>query len=278
MVPQSNHSTTVFIRPSSGWVPLNLSELVEYRELLYFLIWRDIKVRYKQTLLGASWAILQPLLTMLVFSIFFGRLTGIPSDGIPYPLFTYTALIPWQLFSYALFGSSKSIVDNQQLITKVYFPRLLIPLSAILAGLVDFVLAFVILLGMLCYYRVQPTLAIFTLPFFVLLSIATALGVGLWLSALTVNYRDVRHIIPFVSQFWFFVTPITYPSSIIPDIWRVWYGLNPMAGVVEGFRWALGKPGSLEPLIWISMLVTVILLITGLIYFRRMERSFADVV
>ncbi|MEK7276056.1 MAG: ABC transporter permease [Chloroflexota bacterium] len=211
------------IQPSRGWVSLRLRELWEYRELLYFLVWRDVKVRYKQTVLGAAWAIIQPFFTMVVFSIFFGRLAKIPSDGLPYPIFAYTALLPWQLFAHALSESANSLVGNQGLITKVYFPRLVIPISSVLAGLVDFAVAFVILLGMLLYYGITPTAAIVTLPLFLLLAIATALGVGLWLSALNVQYRDVRYTIPFLTQFWLFAAPIAYPSSLIPEQWRALY-------------------------------------------------------
>jgi len=269
----------IVIRPSRGWVSLRLRDLWEYRELLYFLVWRDVKVRYKQTVLGAAWAILQPFLTMVVFSIFFGRLAGVPSDGIPYPVFAYTALLPWQLFAHALTESGNSLVANQQLITKVYFPRLVIPISAVLAGLVDFSIAFVVLLGMMLYYGIVPTTATLTLPLFLLLAIATALAVGLWLSALNVQYRDVRYTIPFLTQFWLFATPIAYSSSLVPERWRALYGLNPMAGVVEGFRWALlGKSGGVGPLVIVSALVVSVLLVGGLVYFRRMEKTFADIV
>jgi lipopolysaccharide transport system permease protein len=274
-----NNTSTTIIRSSKGWVSLKLRDLWEYRELLYFLIWRDVKVRYKQTVLGAAWAILQPFLTMVVFSIFFGRLAGVPSDGIPYPVFAYTALVPWQLFAYALTESGNSLVANQQLITKVYFPCLVIPISAVLAGLVDFGIAFVVLLGMMFYYGIMPTAAALTLPLFLLLAIATALAVGLWLSALNVQYRDVRYTIPFLAQFWLFATPIAYSSSLVPERWRVLYGLNPMAGVVEGFRWALlGKSGGVGPLVIVSALVVSVLLFGGLVYFRLMEKTFADVV
>ena len=269
----------LIIRPSKGWVPLKLKELWEYRELLYFLIWRDIKVRYKQTVLGAAWAIIQPLFTMIVFSIFFGRLAKIPSDGLPYPIFAYCALLPWQLFAHALTESGNSLVASQNLITKVYFPRLVIPISAVLAGLVDFVIAFVVLLGMMFYYGIVPTAATLTLPLFILLAVATALAVGLWLSALNVQYRDVRYTIPFLTQFWLFTTPIAYPSSLVPEGWRTLYGLNPMAGVVEGFRWALlGTENAPGPMVAVSVAVVVALLVGGLYYFRRMEKTFADVV
>ncbi len=275
----NSKSAITIIRPSRDWVSLRLRDLWEYRELLYFLVWRDVKVRYKQTVLGAAWAILQPFLTMVVFSVFFGRLAGVPSEGIPYPIFAYTALLPWQLFAYALIESGNSLVANQQLITKVYFPRLVIPMSAVLAGLVDFSIAFVVLLGMMFYYRIVPTAAVFTLPLFLLLAIATALAVGLWLSALNVQYRDVRYTIPFLTQFWLFATPIAYSSSLVPEWIRPLYGLNPMAGVVEGFRWALlGKAGGVGPLVIVSALVVSGLLLGGLVYFRRMEKTFADVV
>jgi lipopolysaccharide transport system permease protein len=268
----------IVIRPSRGWVSLNLRDLWEYRELLFFLIWRDVKVRYKQTVLGAAWAILQPFLAMVVFTVFFGRLAKVPSDGIPYPVFAYTALLPWQLFAHALTESGNSLVANQQLLTKVYFPRLIIPISAVLAGLVDFGIAFLVLVGLMLHYGIVPTLAVLTLPFFLLLAIATALAVGLWLSALNVQYRDVRYTIPFLTQFWLFATPIAYSSSLVPERWRALYGLNPMAGVVEGFRWALlGKRG-VGPLVIVSATAVVLLLAGGVIYFRHMEKTFADVV
>jgi lipopolysaccharide transport system permease protein len=270
--------STVVIGPSRGWVSLDLRVLWRYRELIYFLTWRDIKVRYKQTIFGAAWAVLQPFFTMIVFSVFFGGLAKVPSDGIPYPIFAYCALLPWSYFAGALERASNSLVGSSHLITKVYFPRLAIPISAVVAGLVDFGIAFVVLLGMMVYYGFAPTAAALTLPLFLLLAIAAALAVGLWLSALNVQYRDVRYTVPFLTQFWLFATPIAYPSSLIPEQWRAWYGLNPMAGVVEGFRWALlGKepPG---PLLAVSTVVVVLLLVGGLYYFRRMERTFADLV
>jgi len=258
---------------------LNLRDIWAYRELLYFLIWRDVKVRYKQTALGAAWAILQPVMTMVVFSVFFGRLAKMPSDGIPYPVFAFTALLPWQLFAYALSESSNSLVGSQNLITKVYFPRLVVPIAAVLAGLVDFVVAFVVLLGLMWYYGIVPTAAIVLLPLFVLLAIVTALAAGLWLSSLNVKYRDVRYTIPFLTQFWTFATPVAYPSSLVPESWRALFGLNPMAGVVEGFRWALlGKAQGPGPLLAVSTVAVAILLITGLMYFRQMEATFADLV
>ncbi len=269
----------VAISPSRGWVPLRLSEIWNARELLLFLTWRDIKVRYKQTVLGAGWAVLQPFLTMVVFSIFFGRLARIPSDGIPYPIFAFCALLPWQLFAYALTESGNSLVANQHLITKVYFPRLIVPMAAVIAGLVDFAIAFVILLAMMVFYGTVPTPAVLLLPFFIGLALMTALAVGLWLSALNVQFRDVRYTIPFLTQFWFFITPVTYPSSIVPERWRALYGLNPMAGVVEGFRWALlGRAEPPGPMLLISAVVAVFLLISGLYYFRRMEKTFADTI
>ncbi len=272
-------SQSVVIQPSTGWVSIRLKDLLEYRELLYFLVWRDVKVRYKQTLLGVAWAVLQPLLAMVVFSVFLGKLAHVPSDGIPYPIFAYCGLLPWQLFAYALTESGNSLVSNQNLITKVYFPRLIIPIAAVLSGLVDFLFAFTILIGMMCAFRVVPTLAILTIPFFLLLGLATALAAGLWFSALNVQYRDVRYTIPFLTQFWLFVTPVAYPSSLVPEKWRALYGLNPMAGVVEGFRWALlGKSQAPGPLLAVSTAVVVLLLVGGLYYFRRMEKSFSDLV
>jgi len=270
---------SLLIRPPSGWASIGLKELWEYRELLYFLIWRDIKVRYKQTALGAAWAIIQPFFMMIVFSLFFGRLGGMPSDGIPYPVFVYCALLPWQLFAQALSESSNSLVANERLITKVYFPRLVVPIAAVLGGLVDFAISFVILIGLMIYYRIVPGVAVFTLPLFLLLAVTTALGVGLWLSALNVQYRDVRYTLTFITQFWLFATPVAYSSSIVPKAWRPLYGLNPMAGVVEGFRWALlGKAAAPGLLLGVSIAVVIMILIGGLYYFRRMEDTFADIV
>jgi lipopolysaccharide transport system permease protein len=267
------------IQPSRGWVSLRLHELWEYRELLYFLTWREVKVRYKQTALGAAWAIIQPLFTMLVFSLFFGRLGKIPSDGIPYPLFSFTALVPWTFFSNALTQSSNSLVSSSNLISKVYFPRLTVPISAVLSGVVDFVISFVLLIGMLAFYHTIPPLrCVYLVPFF-LLAFVTALGVGLWLSALNVEYRDVRYTVPFLAQFWMFATPIAYPSSMLHGAWRTVYGLNPMVGVVEGFRWALlganTAPGSI---IMVSSFASILILVGGAFYFRRMEKTFADLV
>jgi lipopolysaccharide transport system permease protein len=279
MTAAESSPDVLIIQPSRGWLKLNFRELWEYRELLYFLVWRDVKVRYKQTALGAAWAVLQPFLTMVVFSVFFGKLAKVPSDGVPYPVFVYTALLPWQLFAYALSESANSLVGSQNLIKKVYFPRLVVPLSSVLAGLVDFAISFVVLLGMLAYYGIHPTAAILALPVFVVFAVVTALSVGLWLSALNVQFRDVRYTIPFLTQFWMFATPVAYPASLVPEKWRVLFGLNPMAGVVEGFRWALlGKATSLGPLLWVSVGAVAVLLFGGLMYFRRMESTFADVV
>jgi lipopolysaccharide transport system permease protein len=269
---------TIVIQPNRGWLKLNLGDLWEYRELLYFLVWRDIKVRYKQTALGAAWAVLQPVLTMVVFSVFFGRLAKVPSDGVPYPVFAYTALLPWQLFAYALTESANSLVGSQNLIKKVYFPRLVMPISSVLAGLVDFAISFLVLLGLMLYYRIVPTAAIVLLPLFIVLALASALSVGLWLSALNVEFRDVRYTIPFLTQFWMFATPVAYPSSLVPERWRPLLGLNPMAGVVDGFRWALlGQSSAPGPLLWVSVAAVCLLLVGGLMYFRRMEATFADV-
>ncbi len=340
---------TIRIQPSRGWVPLSLSELWEYRELFYFLTWRDIKVRYKQTLLGASWAIIQPFFTMLVFSLFFGKLAGIPSDDIPYPIFAYAALVPWTFFANALTMSSNSLVQGSNLIRKVYFPRLALPISNVCAGVVDFALAFAVLLLMMLFYGIFPTWRVVVLPLLLLLAFVTSLGVGLWLSAMNVRYRDVRYAVPFLVQFWMFATPIAYPSSMLSEPYRTIYGVNPMVGVVEGFRWALLQPPATDladqeapadqgqmiagkgetklsvhqqgdryfqritsegespreieisaqqfeslaplvsekkksrtpapgPMIAVSTLVSLAILISGAFYFRRMEKSFADVV
>jgi lipopolysaccharide transport system permease protein len=267
------------IEPSKGWRSLPLRELWEYRELLYFLTWRDIKVRYKQTVLGAAWAIIQPLFTMLIFSIFFGRLAKMPSDGVPYPLFSFAALVPWAFFANGLNQSANSLVASANLLKKVYFPRLIIPIAMVLAGVVDFILAFAVLLGMAAVYGVRPTTTLFWVPLFLLLALVTSLGVGLWLSALNVQYRDVRYIVPFIIQVWMFSTPIVYPSSLLSEPWRTLYGLNPMVGVVEGFRWALlGVNTSPGPMIAASSLMALIIFVSGAFYFRHMEKTFADVV
>jgi len=278
-VSAKTESKVILIRPSHGWAALNLKDLLIYRELIYFMTWRDLKVRYKQTLLGASWAVLQPFLTMVVFSIFFGELAKVPSDNIPYPIFSFAALLPWTLFSKALTDASKSLVSSSHMITKVYFPRIILPLATILAGVVDFLVAFVVLIGMMVYYGISPTTNIWTLPLFLLLALVTALGVGLWLSALNVLYRDVNYATHFLTQFWMFITPIAYSSSMIPEQWKLIYALNPMAGVVNGFRWALlGVGDAPGASLVVSTSVAIILLISGLFYFRRMERLFADMV
>ena len=278
--PETRHPDPVtVIRPASGWVPLQLRELWEYRELLYFLVWRDVKVRYKQTTLGAAWAVIQPFFTMVVFSIFFGRLAKLPSDGVPYPVFAYCALVPWSYFATSLSQAGNSLVEHQRLITKVYFPRLMVPAASVVAGLLDLAIAFVVLLGMLLFYGMAPSFRILLLPAFVLLALLTSLGVGLWLSALNVRYRDVRYTMPFLIQLWLFLTPVAYSSSLVPERWRTLYGLNPMTGVVEGFRWAL--LGTSDPpggMLVVSMVSVLGVLLAGLFYFRRVERNFADVV
>jgi len=278
--PEPDQIPVVRIEPSRGWVSLGLRELWEYRELLYFLIWRDVKVRYKQTVLGAAWAIIQPFFTMVVFSLFFGKLAKMPSDGIPYPIFSYAALVPWSFFSRGLNQASNSLVGSARLIKKVYFPRLAIPIASVLSGVVDFLLAFLVLLGMMLAYGVVPTINVLWLPLFLLLSLVTSLGVSLWLSAMNVQFRDVRYTVPFITQVWLFATPIAYPSSLIENPWlRTLYGLNPMTGVVEGFRWALlGTNTAPGPIIAVSSLVALASMIGGAYYFRRMEKTFADVV
>jgi lipopolysaccharide transport system permease protein len=268
------------IEPSQGWVSLKLRELWQYRELLYFLVWRDVKVRYKQTVMGAAWAIIQPFFTMVVFSVFFGRLAEIPSDGIPYPVFSYTALVPWSFFAHGLTQASNSLVGGARLIKKVYFPRLAMPVATVLSGGVDFLLAFLVLLGMMLAYGIVPTINVLWLPIFLLLALVTSLGTGLWLSAMNVQFRDVQYTVPFITQFWMFITPIAYPSSLIENpLLRALYGINPMAGVVEGFRWALlGRGTAPGPILVASSLAALVLLISGAFYFRRMEKTFADVV
>ena len=267
------------VEPSRGWAALRLDELWEYRELLYFLTWREVKVRYKQTALGAAWAIIQPLFTMLIFSLFFGRLAKVPSDNIPYPLFCLAGLVPWTFFANGLSQSSISVVTSSNLISKVYFPRLTIPFSAVLSGAVDFIISFILLIGAMAFYGQVPPARCIYLPLFFLLAFVTALGVGLWLSALNVKYRDVRYTIPFLTQFWMFATPIAYPSSLLHEPWRTIYGLNPMVGVVEGFRWALvGADTAPGPMIFASSCAAVLILCGGAYYFQRMEQTFADVV
>ena len=277
------NAPTVLIKPQRGLVGLDLRELFRFRELILFLTWRDILVRYKQTLLGGTWAILQPILQMLIFNVLFGDIAGLSSGGIPRPLFTFAALLPWNLFSNAMSEAGRSLVTNRNMITKVYFPRIVVPLSSVLSGVVDFAIAFVVLAGMLLYYGVLPTSGIWGLPLYLLLSLVTALGVGLWLAALNVHYRDVRHIIPFLTQFWMLATPIAYEANEIfrrlPEDLQWLYALNPMVGVIEGFRNALvGTPIFSTNLLWVSLVTSLVLLVSGLIYFRRMERTFADVV
>lgn len=267
------------IYPSKGWISLNLRDLWEYRELLFFLAWRDVQVRYKQTVLGFAWAIIQPLVAMVIFSVVFGQLAKLPSNGLPYPIFTFTALLPWTLFANALQRSTTSLVSSSNLLSKVYFPRLIIPISATLSPLVDFAVSFVILVGMMLWYQIPLTLAILALPLFILLALAAALGVGLWFSALNVRYRDVGYVIPFLIQVWLYASPVAYSSSLVPDKWKPLFGLNPMAGVVEGFRWALlGQDAGVGPLVGVSVVVVGVILVSGLYYFRRMEKTFADVV
>jgi lipopolysaccharide transport system permease protein len=280
MVQLTERLPKATMRPPGRWPRLGLQEIWEYRDLLYFLVWRDIKVRYKQTALGAAWAILQPVLATSVFSVFFGRLAKVPSDGVPYPVFAFAALLPWQLFAFCMAESATSLVTNQNLIKKVYFPRLIIPLATVLAGLVDFGVAFVILLVVMFSYGIVPAASsIALLPVLVIFTVAAALSVGLWLSALNVQYRDVRYTLPFLAQIWMFATPVVYSSNLVPPKWRVLYGLNPMAGTVEGFRWALlGTAQDLGPQIWASAAMVVLLLAGGLVYFRRMESTFADMV
>ena len=276
---QTEPLSFICIEPSRGWLSLNLHELWTYRELLYFLVWRDVKVRYKQTAIGAAWAVLQPLLTMLIFFVVFKKFANIPSDGLPYSIFAYTALLPWSLFAGAVNRSSISIVGQAKVITKVYFPRLMVPLSATVSGLVDFGVAFILLIGMMVWFGVYPGWGVLALPLFLLLALSTALAVGLWLSALNVEYRDVGHAIPFLVQLWMFASPIAYPMSLVPDRWRLLYSFNPLAGVIEGFRWALlGKQSPDFGVIAVSAVAVLALFFTGMIYFKRMERTFADVV
>jgi lipopolysaccharide transport system permease protein len=269
--------TAVRRQPHRGWVALDVRELWRYRELLVFHAIRDLKVRYKQTLLGVGWALLQPALTMIVFSTFFGRLAGIRSGGVPYPIFAFCALLPWQLFAYALTQSSNSLVNHAETLKKVYFPRLILPLASVLSGLVDFAIGGLLLVALLLYYGIAPGRAVITLPFFVLLAVAAALAVGLWLSALNAKYRDVRYTIPFLAQVWLFVTPVAYPSALVPERWQPLYALNPMAGVVDGFRWALLGAAPPGPMLLVSVGATTLLLTCGLYYFRRVEHSLADI-
>jgi len=266
------------IEPLTGWTSLGLRELWQYRELMYFLVWRDVKVRYKQTTLGVAWALIQPVATMLIFSLFFGKIAKIPSDGVPYPLFNLAGLVPWNLFSNGLSHISNSLVDSSNLIKKVYFPRLAVPVGALLSGVLDFAIAFLVLVAMIVYYGMRPSANLVFFPLFVILALVTCLGAGLWLAALNVQYRDVRYVVPFMVQLWLFASPIVYPSSMLSEPWRTVYGLNPMVGVIEGSRWALlGTDTAPGPIIIISSLAAMTLLISGAFYFRRMEQTFADI-
>ena len=271
------------IGAARGWVPIRVRELWEYRELLYFLVWREVKIRYKQAVLGIAWAVLQPFLTMVIFSVVFGRFAGLPSDGLPYPVFAYCALLPWQLFTFSLTESSNSVVANQRLITKVYFPRVMMPIAAVGVGLLDFAISFVVLLCLIgfygTFYGVTLGPYVWTVPLWALLAVATALGVGFWFSALNVKYRDIRYTVPFLAQLWFFATPVVYPTSIVPEQWRLLFALNPMVGVVDGFRWGLlGKTSAPDATVFLSIFAVAVIFIAGLFYFRRMERTFADVI
>ena len=273
----SGACTTVRIEPPRGWFELRLHEVWQYRELLYFFVWRDVKIRYKQTAIGVLWVILQPVLNMSVFTLFFGRLAKLPSDGLPYPVFYFSALVPWAYFSTALQSCTSVVVDNQRVITKVYFPRLILPLSAVVSGLVDFAISFVVLLVVTAIYGIKPTLAALWLPVLLLLAVLTALGVGLWMSALNALYRDVRYVVPFLVQFWMFASPVVYPSTLVPQRWRWLYGLNPMAGVIDGFRWALTGHGVAPgPLMLASASAVMVVLLGGLFFFQRMEGPVAD--
>jgi len=265
------------IRPTSGWLSLDLRELWAYRELLYFLAWRDIKVRYKQTAIGVAWAVLQPLAMMAVFTVFFGKLASMPSQGIPYPLFSFAALLPWQLFSRTITESTNSLVADQRLITRVYFPRIIIPLATTVSGLADFAISAGLLFALMLFYGIIPGAGVVWLPAFVVLMVVAALGVGFWLSALNVEYRDVRYALPFLNQFWLFVTPVVYPSSLVPEKWQILYGLNPMVGVIEGFRWALfGVGQGPSPMLAVSSAIAIALFVGGLIWFHRREQTFVD--
>jgi len=277
---QKKKPNQVLIQPSKGWVGLRLRDLWDYRELIYFLTWRDIKVRYKQSVLGIMWAIINPFMSMVVYTIFFGTLAKIPSDGVPYPIFSYTALLPWILFSSALSVASRSMVSSGNMISKIYFPRMIVPLASVMSSVVDFFIAFVILIGMMFFYSITPTIALLWLPLLILLALISALGVGFWFSALMVRYRDVGYLMPFVTELWKFITPVVYPASMIPEKWRLVYALNPMTGVVEGFRYALlGTTQSISiPMILVSSGIAILVLISGMFYFRRMEKQFADMI
>lgn len=277
-IEQETEHPILIIRPPRKWVPVDLHELWTYRELITSFTLRDIKLRYKQTGLGIAWAVLQPVLTMLIFTVFFGGLAKIPSDGVPYPLFVFAALLPWTLFAEGLTRSTTSMVTNANIMTKVYFPRLIMPISSIISPLVDFAISFIILVAMMIYFGFMPTANIFFLPLFLLLALATSLGIGLWLSALNVKYRDFQYTVPFLIQIWMFASPVVYASSLVPESLRVWYGLNPMAGVIEGFRWALLGAGAPSAMVLVSLGMVILLLVSGMFYFRRMEQYYADIV
>jgi lipopolysaccharide transport system permease protein len=280
-VPSLSTSSDPLVRliePARGWLPIRFDELWAYRELLYCLVWREVKVRYKQTALGMIWAVAQPLFLMAVFTVVFGRFGQLPSDGVPYPVFAFAALLPWQLFAFALTESSQSVVANQRLVSKVYFPRLIVPIASVCVGLLDCVITFVMLLALMAWYGVTPGLAVLTVPIWMLLAVLTALSVGLWLAALNVRYRDIRYTLPLLTQGWLLATPVAYSLSLVPAEWRAWYALNPMVGVVEAFRWALLGSRLLPDAVWISVATTALLLTGGLFYFRRTERTFADII
>lgn len=278
MKPPKEKLNKTIIKPLRGWLPINFAELWVYRELLYFLVWRDLKVRYKQTILGAVWAILQPFLLMIVFSLFFGKFIKVPRENIPYPLFSYAAILPWMLFAEGIGRSTNSLIQDANLLTKVYFPRLIMPLSGIISPLVDFAFSFLVFVGLMFYYGFSPTVKVILLPVFIILALLIALAVGLWLSAVNVQYRDVRYTIPFLMQFWFFASPVVYSSASLPKSWQLLYGLNPMVSVIEGFRWVLLGTEPPGPLMMVSATIVLIILISGAFYFRRMEKIFADVV
>ena len=267
------------IRPVSGFSLPSWKDIWDYRELLQFLVWRDVKVRYKQTAIGVGWAVLQPLSMMVVFAVFFGGLANIPSDGIPYPVFAYTALLPWQLFSRAILESTNSLVVDQRLITRVYFPRIIVPSASVLAAIIDFFIAGILLVALMVFYGIMPSWHIVCFPLFIFLMLVTALGVGYWLSALNLEYRDVMYAVPFINQLWFFMTPIVYPSSLVPEKWQFLYGLNPMVSVIEGCRWSLlGQGAGPSPMLWVSMATGFFIFITGAAWFRWRERTFVDAV
>lgn len=275
----TSDSLTLRIAPPKGWWDLHLGELWQSRELVYFFVWRDIKIRYKQTAIGAAWAVLQPFLAMVVFTLFFGKLAHIPSGGIPYPVFYYSALLPWLYFAASVQAATNTIVENQRVITKVYFSRLALPISSVLSGLMDFGVGFVLFLFMMIYYGIRPGIPLLLFPCFLLLAVLTALGVGLWLSAMNAIYRDVRYVVPFLVQFWLFASPVAYSSSLVPEKWRWLYGLNPMAGVIEGFRWSLSGQGTPPGrMVLVSAVIVLFLVASGLIYFQKMETTVADVV